>query len=299
MHQLTRVFRSLKTAFTEFLQDDCPTRAAALAYYALFSIPPVILIAILIAARIWGAEAARDNLREQLTQILDPWGTDLVLRTLEAGQNRHRSRIATLVGGLVLIVGSSGVMMQLQSALNRVWNCPREAKPFRFRNVLIRRALCFLMVLAVSGLLLISLAATTAMTATMNYLAPYLPSQSGLWLQQSGNLCITFLLIVTLLASLFRWMPDCLVQWRDVWGGAVMTAILFLLGKELLAWYLGSVNLAGYGGAGALVLLLMWIYYTSMILLFGAELTQVWAQNRGRCKKSASQPVLPSEPNKA
>lgn len=298
-------------------------RAAALAYYALFAISPTILIAVLAAGRIWGAEAAQEHLREQLARIVDPAGADLVLSMLQAGQDKHRSTLATLISSLVLIAGASGVMMQLQSALNCVWSSDAESKrssahrpgidveqqhssssPVRQRkrfrdyvfvipvqigrSVLLKRALCFLMVLAVAALLLISLVATAILAVMVKNLDPYLPSQSGAWLHHLGNASITFTLIVALLAMLFRWMPDTEVQWRDVWGGAVVTASLFLIGKELLGWYLGSVNLRGYGGAGALVLLLMWIYYTSLILLFGAELTQAWAQGRGRVKSPRS-----------
>lgn len=275
----------LKTAIREFIRDECPTRAAALAYYALFAVPPLVMISILVAGRIWGAEAAQENLRAQLSRIVDPWGADLVMSTLQAGQNEKRSLLASVVSGAVLMVGASGVMLQLQSALNHVWNSEAVPQLSRSRSLLVKRLLCFLMVLAVALLLLASLIATAVLAAMVNRLDSYLPNESGAGLRHLGNSVITFMLIVVLLAMLFRWMPDTEVQWRDVWGGAVVTAMLFVIGKELLGWYLGTVHLRGYGGAGALVLLLMWIYYSSLILLFGAELTQAWAQGRGGGKR--------------
>jgi len=286
MQRFFRIIASLRQAGREFGRDDCATQAAALAYYALFSIPPIVLIAILVAGRFWGTEAALENLKDQLIEILGPSGAELVLSSLHAGQNLHGSLIATVISSVVLLVGASGVMLQFQSALNHVWNCPPVSSGLR--SLILKRFFSFLMVLAVASLLLISLLATTLLTAMVTWLAPYLPNQSGSWLRHFGNMSITLVLIILLLAGLFRWMPDCRVLWRDVWGGALMTAVLFMLGKELLGWYLGTVNLIGYGGAGALVLLLMWIYYTSWILLFGAEFTQVWAQGRGHQKASAA-----------
>jgi len=296
MQRLSRMTESLRQAGREFSRDDCATQAAALAYYALFSIPPIVLIAILVAGRFWGTEAALENLKDQLIQILGPSGTELVLNSLQAGRNPHGSLIATLISSAVLLVGASGVMLQFQSALNHVWNCPPASSGLR--PLLPKRFFSFLMVLAVASLLLISLLATTLLTAMVTWLTPYLSNQSGNWLRHFGNMSITLVLIVLLLAGLFRWVPDCRVLWRDVWGGALVTAVLFMLGKELLGWYLGTVNLIGYGGAGALVLLLMWIYYTSWILLFGAELTQVWGQSRGHQKSGATSKTSAPIPGK-
>lgn len=290
MQWFKRIYRLLRYASVEFSNDDCSTQAAALAYFALFSIPPLLLIAILFVGRIWGQDAAQENLHEQLSRIVDKSGADLIVSTMQAGQDTSGSLLATMISSVVLLVGASGVMLQFQSALNRVWNCPALPENSNLRGLLLKRVLSFVMVLAVAGLLLASLVATTVMTATVTYLDPYLPGESGAWLRHAGNLSITFVIIVVLLAGLFRWMPDCRVQWRDVWGGAVVTTLLFMLGKELLGWYLGTINLKGYGAAGALALLLMWIYYTSLILLFGAELTQVWAQTRGFRKETSKQP---------
>ncbi|WP_437228799.1 YihY/virulence factor BrkB family protein [Planctomicrobium sp. SH661] len=288
MRRLKRVFNYFRQACVEFGEDGCTTMAAALAYYALFSIPPLILIVILAAGMLWGEEVAQENLSRELTQIFDRSGAELILDVMQHARDKDTSFWATLVSVVVLFVGSTGVMVQLQIALNQVWNYVPPATDSHVRRLVIKRILSFVMVLTVATLLFASLVATAVLAATVTFLDPYLPGETSHWLSYFGNLGVTYVVVVLLLAALFRWLPDVHVYWGDVWVGASITALLFMIGKELLGWYLGTRNLSGYGGAGALVLLLMWIYYTSMIILFGAELTQVWAQSRGHQRRARS-----------
>ncbi|WP_437187564.1 YihY/virulence factor BrkB family protein [Planctomicrobium sp. SH668] len=276
-----RTARVLYKAGLDFVEDDCMTMAAAIAYYAIFSITPLTVLLMLIAGRIWGEEVAQRQLLSELTQIIGEAASGFVVTTVEEARPSLKNYWAMVVSSVVFVLGTTGVMLQMKAALNRVWNGDELPAKSAVLQALLNYLFSFLMVLAIAGLLLGSLVMTAILNASLFYLDPYVTSSLQAFLSSWGRFLVTFLVVVISLAMLFRWLPEAKVHWRDVWFGAILTALLFNIGKELLGKYLGTMNLAGYGGAGALVLLLVWVYYTSLILLFGAEVTQARAQLLG------------------
>lgn len=270
----------------EFLEDDCPMMAAAIAYYAMFSLPPLILIVITVTGFVLGdvgggEEAARSHLRNELGRILGDAARDQIFEMVRSVRERGHGWLATLTTTGLLLLGSTGVMMQLQLALNRVWEIEPSKEGSAIKSLVLKRLLSFGMVMAVAFLLLVSLILSTVLASMVSYVSDSLPGdRSGLLMYVTQSF-VTLLVITLLLAMLFRWLPDATIRWSDVWVGALVTAVLFMIGKELLGWYLGSKDPSSFGTAGTLVLLLMWVYYTSMIVMYGAEFTQVWAKSRG------------------
>lgn len=279
--KLARAWKYLRQTFSEFGEDDCPMMAASLAYYAMFSIPPLVMIVITVTGAVWGEEAVRGHISRELERIIGEGGRDQILDMVRHSSQSGKGWLATLVSSAVLILGSTGVMIQLQAALNRVWEIEPDKESGGVKTLIFKRMLSFAMVLAIAFLLLISLILTTVLSSMVGYLNSVLPMGAGT-LTMIGQAVGTVIVITLLFGILFRWLPDADIQWNDVWVGAGATALLFVLGKAGLGLYLGNKDPGTYGTAGALVLLLMWVYYSSMIFLLGAEFTQVWAKSRGR-----------------
>jgi membrane protein len=276
------VFALLKQTFQEWLQDKAPQLGAALAYYTVFSLAPLILVLLAIVGVLFRDDpgGARDKITEQLSYFLDASAVQVVQNIAQQASQPGKSTIATIVGVALALFGASGVFGQLQDALNTIWDV--KAKPTRgIWGFLRNRFLSFAMVAGVCFLLLVSLTLESLLKAFSHYVQSVLPG--GLMVAMSVYLIFDFAVIALLFAMIFKFLPDAKIQWRDVWIGAVMTAILFGIGKWLLGLYLGS-GAAGsaYGPASSLITLLLWVYYSSQILLFGAEFTQVYADRAGR-----------------
>lgn len=278
-----------KDTVNKALDDKVPRLSAALSYYSIFSLAPLLLIAISIAGAVFGEEAASGLLANQLRAAIGSNAAeavqDMVMRTRKPSDNI----LASLTGLLVLLIGAGGVFGQLQDALNTVWGV--SPKPGRiFRTVLRERFLSFSMVLGTGFLLLTSLILTTVLQATTDTISNLISVPPAVWTLLSSMLA--FVTVATLFAAIFKLLPDAHVEWRDVRFGAVLTAALFVAGKFLLGWYLGrEATTSVYGSAGSLVLILLWVYYTSLILLLGAEFTQVHARARGRDIRPTSRAV--------
>jgi membrane protein len=275
-------FGLLKQTGKEFFEDKAPQLGAALAYYTVFSLAPLILVLLAIVGVIFRDDPAGtwNKITEQMSYFLDPSAVQVVQSIAQKASEPGKSTIATIIGVALAIFGASGVFGQLQDALNTIWGV--KAKPGGgIWGFLRNRFLSFAMVAGVCFLLLVSLTLESLLKAFSHYVQSVLPG--GLTVAMSVYLIFDFAVIVVLFAMIFRFLPDAKVQWRDVWIGAVMTAILFGIGKWLLGLYLGS-GAAGsaYGPASSLITLLLWIYYSSQILLFGAEFTQVYADRAGR-----------------
>jgi membrane protein len=276
------VFGLLKQTFQEWLGDKAPQLGAALAYYTVFSLAPLILVLLAVVGVIFRDDPAGawEKITQQMSYFLDASAVQVVQNIAQQASKPGKSTIATIVGIALALFGASGVFGQLQDALNTIWDV--KAKPSRGIWGFVRnRFLSFTMVAGVCFLLLVSLALETLLKAFSHYVQSVLPA--GFVIAMSVYLVFDFAVIVLLLAMIFKFLPDAKVQWRDVWIGAVMTALLFCLGKWLLGLYLGS-GAAGsaYGPASSLITLLLWVYYSSQILLFGAEFTQVYADRAGR-----------------
>lgn len=273
-------FALLKETVKEFVADKAMMLSAALAYYSVFSLAPLLIIAISIAGAIFGDDAARGVIEGQLSGSVGRESAIAVQGMLESAGRDGDSKLMALVGVTILLVTASGVFAQLKDAMNTVWGI--EEKPGGgIKGFLKTRMLALSMVLVIGFLLLVSLVLSTAIAAATKWVGGALPLPAFIFQFLSFTFSIG---IVTLLfAMIFKILPDAEVQWRDVWSGAFLTAVLFTIGKFLLALYLGREGAASaYGAAGALILLLSWVYYSANILLLGAEFTQVYANYRGR-----------------
>jgi membrane protein len=278
---LGKALSLLKQTFQEWLQDKAPQLGAALAYYTVFSLAPLILVLLAIVGVIFREDPAGawDKITQQMSYLLDSSAVEVVQSIAQKASQPGKSTIATVIGVALALFGASGVFGQLQDALNTIWGV--KAKPGRgIWGFLRNRFLSFAMVGGICFLLLVSLAIEALLKGFSHYVQSLLPG--GMVIALAVYLVFDFTVVVLLFAMIFKFLPDVKIQWRDVWIGAVITAILFGIGKWLLGFYLGS-GAAGsaYGAASSLITLLLWVYYSSQILLFGAELTQVYAQRAG------------------
>src|SRR5216110_599735 len=272
----------LKQTFSEWLEDKAPQLGAALAYYTVFSLAPLILVLLAILGLIFRDDPAGtwSKLTAQMSYFLDKSALEVVQNIAQKASQPGKSTLAMTIGIALALFGASGVFGQLQDALNTVWGV--KARPgLGIWGFLRTRFLSFAMVGGICFLLLVSLAVEALLKGFSHYVQSALPG--GLVVALAVYLVFDFAVVVLLFAMIFKFLPDVTIQWRDVWIGAVMTAVLFGLGKWLLGFYLGSGAAASaYGAASSLVTLLLWVYYSSQILLFGAEFTQVYASRAGR-----------------
>jgi len=277
---LKEVWSIVREAGMEWLNDHATGLSAALAFYTILSIAPLFLIATAIAGAIFGQDAATGALANQLRGLLGDAGAEVAQTTLAHANRPKAGTIATIVGVATLLFGASGVFGELQGALNTAW----DVKPKAGRGIwgTIRdRFLSFSMVLVVGFLLLISLVISAVLAAFGDYLKGAVPGLPVL--MQVANFLISFLLVTALFALIFKFLPDARIAWRDVWFGALITALLFTIGKYAIGIYLGRAGVATpFGAAGSLVLFVVWVYYSGLIVFFGAELTQVTAKHAGR-----------------
>ncbi|MCW1886026.1 YihY/virulence factor BrkB family protein [Luteolibacter flavescens] len=272
-------FKTLKQTVTEFVEDDALRLSAALAYYSVFSLAPLLIIAIAMAGIFFGEEAVRGQLDDQLKSSLGASGAFAVQDMVANARKPETNLWVSLAGVVMLLVGAGGLFGQLQTALNTVWGV--KPQPGRgIRGILRDRFLSFTMVLGTGFLLLTSMILSAVLQAVSTWAGEVASLPPQVWAIISG--VASFALIVILFAAIFKVLPDAKVRWRNVWTGAVFTAALFVAGKVAIGWYLGrEATASSYGTAGSLALVLLWIYYSSIILLFGAEFTQVWSNVRG------------------
>lgn len=280
------IWQLVKQAGSAWSEDRAPRMGAALAYYAVFSIAPLLLIAIGIASAVFGEEAASGKIVEEIGHTVGQPAAQAIQEILKHTHESSGSTLPTIVGFAVLLFGASGVFVELQDALNTIWKV--EEKPGRpFLNLVRDRLVSFSVVLGTGFLLLVSLILSTALSFLNSLLTPAsLPGGVNLW--EGIHVLVSFSFITLLFGLIFKLLPETAVSWRDVWIGAVVSALLFTVGKYLLGLYLGfSSTTSAFGAAGSLVLILLWVYYSSQILLFGAEFAYAYS-------KRGSQGVAPS-----
>jgi membrane protein len=273
----------LKATVHEFLDDDCPRMAAALSYYTVFSLPAVLIVVLVVAGLFADPTDITGQLLGEMRRLIGPDAAAQVQAILRnADRPGSGGTITVALTAAALLFAATGAFAQLQATLNRVWEVAPDPDRGGVRNFLMKRALSFIMILGVALLLLASLVAQTALSAFAARLAALLPdpwSSATLHVLSAG---LTILVATGLFAALFFVVPDARVHWREAWRGAAATAALFLVGNMLLGIYLSrSEPGSAYGAAGSLALILVWIYYSSMIFFLGAELTQVLARRRG------------------
>jgi membrane protein len=267
----------LKMTFSDWSEDKAPRLGAALAYYTVFSLAPMLIIVLAIAGLMFDADSVRSQINHQLG-LGDKGGEGIAL-LIEGAEKRDSGIVATILGIGALLFGATGVFIQLKDALNTIWEV--EPKPGQGVWAFIRgRLLSFAMVLAIGFLLLVLLVVSAALQAVEKYLEELLPMPG--WTAQVLDVVVSFVGITVLFALMFKYLPDVKIGWRDVWLGAAVTALLFTLGKFLLGVYLGRASVASaYGAAGTILVVLLWAYYSAQILFFGAEFTQVYAKSYG------------------
>jgi membrane protein len=279
--KLNIVIGLLKTTANEWLDDKAPQLGAALAYYTVFSLAPLVLVLLAIIGVLFREDPAGawNKITEQMGAFLDKDAVRIVQEIASKASEPNKTLFATITGVALALFGASGVFGQLQDALNTIWGV--KAKPGAGIWGLVRtRFLSFTMVAGVCFLLLVSLTIETVLQGFSHYIQDALPG--GIVVAMIVYYVFDFAVVALLFAMIFKYLPDAKINWRDVWFGAAITALFFLVGKWALGLYLGS-GAAGsaYGAASSLVTLLLWIYYSAQILFFGAEFTQVYANEFG------------------
>ncbi|RKH67575.1 YihY/virulence factor BrkB family protein [Corallococcus aberystwythensis] len=274
-----RVWPLLKQTLSEWMDDNVPAQAAALAYYTLFSVAPMLIIAIAVAGFVFGQEAAQGEIQKQLQSLIGDAGAKVVQDLVASASKPSSGILATVVGILVLAFAATGVFAQLQDSLNTIWKVKK--KPMNgFLAFVRQRLLSFAMVLGIGFLLLVSLVLSAALAAAGTFLMGLMPGWETVL--QLVNLAIAFVVTTVLFAMIYKVLPDTRVAWKDVWLGAAVTSLLFSLGKLAIGLYLGKSSVSSsYGAAGSFAVLLLWVYYSSQLLFLGAEFTQVYSRQHG------------------
>jgi membrane protein len=271
--------RLARLAVRAWIADDAPSMGAALSYYTLFSLAPLLLIVVSMAGLIFGADAARGEIVGELRDLMGPAGATTVQQLLESVNWPAGGLLASLIGLLLMLVGATTVFAELQSTLDRIWRAPPRQESGLW-SLLRARLLSFGLILGVGFLLMVSLLFSAGLSALQRWWAPYL-NHWELW-AAAFNLVSGFVLMSAMFAMIYKLMPRVRIAWSDVWVGALVTALLFSIGASLIGLYIGHSAIAsGFGAAGSLVVLLIWVYYSAQIFLLGAEFTWVYAHELG------------------
>jgi membrane protein len=278
MSMFYATWQLLKDTVISFIDDEALSRGAAISFFTVTSIAPVLLIVIAIAGLAFGRDAAEGAITEQLAGLMGQQTAEVLQSAVASAAAKPSGILATIIGILTLFVTASGVFGEMQSALNTIW----KAGPIgtTVSRLIRARAASLGLVAALGFLLMVSLVVSAALAAFGNHLSSLLPF--GKLLLSVLNLIVSLALISILFAAIYKVLPDRHLEWRDVAVGAVVTAVLFTVGKSLIGWYIGSGSVASsYGAAGALIVLLLWVYYSAQIFLLGAEFTKAYANRHG------------------
>jgi membrane protein len=279
---LERLTAPLRQAGAAWLADNAPRFGAALAFYTLFSLAPVLIVAVSVAGFVFGVKAAQGEIVRQFQGLMGTQGATAIETIIQSTHRPALGVFATTLGLLAILVGSSGAFNELQNALNTIWKVGGRARSF-WAVTIRQRVFSLGLVIATGFLLLTSLVVTAALSAAERFVSNLLPLP-GILLE-SINFVLSFGMITILFALIFKFIPDTAIPWRDVRRGAAVTSLLFTAGKVVIGFYLGhSALTSAYGAAASLVIFLIWIYYSAQILLFGAELTHIYALEHGSRK---------------
>jgi len=291
------IWKLLSATFSKWSDDHAQGLGAALAFYTVFSLAPLLLIAIAIAGLVFGQEAAEGQIFGQIRDLVGEDSAKTIQTILENVRKPSTGIIATCIAGVTLFFGATGVFAQVQEALNTIWGVQTNQQSGIFQ-ILKSRFLSFLTVVGSGFLLLVSLVLSAGLAAIGGKLGPFIPGPE--LLIQLMNVLISFGAITLLFAMIYKILPDVSIRWSDVWIGAGMTSLLFTIGKLLIGLYLGKSEVGlVYGAAGSLIVILLWVYYASQIFLFGAEFTAVYASSRGSRIESGSTTMPVREKTKA
>lgn len=281
-------------AVTAWIDDAAPSMGAALSYYTIFSMAPLLLIVMSIAGFVFGAEAARGEIFSQLSSLMGASAAQSVESILVTLNNPAQGISASIVGAVLLVIGATSVFGELQNALDRIWRAPAKQKRGGIWHLLRARLLSIGMILGLAFLLMVSLVAGAVVSALGKWWGSFF--QGWQVLAQITNLTLGYVLSTIIFAMIYKLMPRVKVKWKDVWIGALVTSFLFTIGKFLIGFYIGTSGIAsGFGAAGSLAVILVWVYYSAQIFLIGAEFTWVYAQTFGSMRETPENIILNAE----
>ncbi len=280
MKFLKKFLHLIKGTVSAFTQDNCIKLGASLSYYTIFAIGPLLIIIISLSAIFYGREAVQGRLYGQIKDLIGSDAAVQIQDIIKKSQHGNKGIIGTVVGTVVLVIGATGIFTEIQDSINYIWSL--RAKPKRgIIKFLINRLLSFSLIVSLGFLLLVSLVISALMDLLSDRLTLYFP-HTTVYIFYVLNLIIIFVIISVLFAIIFKVLPDGKIKWKDAFLGAAFTAVLFIIGKAGIGYYLGKSSLgATYGTAASVIIILTWVYYTSIILYFGAEFTKVYALEYG------------------
>ena len=275
-----RLWAVLNAAVAGWWNDNVPRMGAALAYYTFFSLAPIFIVAIAIAGLAFGEEAVRGEIVGQIEGLVGHDGAQAVQAMLEGAAKPSSSILATILGVITFFLGATGAFLELQVDLDAIWRVKPKSRGSFLRDLLMQRLISFGLVLGFAFLLLTSLVVSAALAAAHRYMGNAFPGVAVLW--EAVNVVVSLGVITLLFAMIFKVLPDVKLGWSDVWVGALVTAGLFTIGKFLIGLYLGTSTFAStYGAAGSVIVILVWVYYTSQLILLGAEFTRAYVEQFG------------------
>ena len=292
---LTRSWHLIKAAVSSWVDDFAPSMGAALSYYTVFSLAPMLLIVIGVAGLVFGADAARGEIVTQLRGLMGEQGAVAVEELLKSASDPGQGILATIIGFATLMVGATAVFAELQSSLDRIWRTPAPINENGIWGMIRTRFLSFGLILGLGFLMIVSLVLSAALAALGNWWGSYL----GNWefVLQALNFIFSFAVVTVMFAAIYKFMPHAKIEWPNVWVGAVVTALLFTIGKFLISLYIGKSGVAsGFGAAGSFAVLLVWVYYSAQIFLLGAEFTWVYSHRNAPPPDAAPVPVRSDPP---
>lgn len=292
---LTNTFSLFRDAFRQWQEDKAGRLGAALSYYSIFSLAPLLMITIGIVSLIYGEQAARGEMVREIERTVGEPAALAIQELLKTTRDSGSSTMATIIGLAMLLFGASGVFIQLQDALNTIWKVSPPSG-LGLIGIVRDRVLSFTAVLGTGFLLLVSLVVSAGLTALSRFLTPD-AVPGGIFLWQTVTGLVSLGIIALLFAMLFKLLPAAPLRWRDVWGGALVAALLFTLGKHLLGLYLGrSGTASAFGAAGSLVVIMIWVYYSAQVFLYGAEFTRAQFQKNHEKPSAGGLPHLQAKP---
>ena len=266
-----------KKAFNEWVDKDPFRESAVIAYYAIFSLPGLLVLVLALAGYFFGRDAVNNHISTQIQETLGA-ETAIEIQTMIVKASEAENSIpASIIAVITIIVGATGVFVQLQKSLNTIWGVKTKASTSIFRDFLKERIFSFGLIVSISFILMVSLVISAMLAAFGNWLAGHF-SISFLVFMQATNFILSIVILTTMFAVMFKYLPDVKIKWQDVWVGSIVTSVLFELGKSGLALYFGKANPGtGYGAAGSVILIMLWVSYSSMIVFYGAEFTRAYA----------------------
>lgn len=273
-------FSYLKQVFSEFIEDDVLKYSASLAYYTVFSLAPVLIVIISICGSLFGKEAIQGHIFGQIRGMI---GSQAAFQVQEIIKNIHltgQSVFATIISVIILLIGATGIFGEVQDSLNKIWGLRLKKRKIWWKLIL-NRLLSFSLIISIGFVMMVSLLLNALVSAFGNFLARYFSEFSVIFIQITDSV-LTFVITTFLFSLMFKVLPDAKIKWKDVFIGGLITAVFFTLGKLAIGYYLGSSNIATiYGAAGSIMIIMVWVYYSSIILYLGAEFTKVYAKLHG------------------